>query len=244
MSRGRRRTFAVVAACLALPVAGGLGLVWPDRWDPMSKPAHRSPEAATRLPDAGPIRLLVFGTSLSARALWPDRLAQTCAGGSLDVTRIARAGAGSDWAARTLPEVIATRPDVVLMEFTINDADMLDGLSLDRSTTHHRAILSALTEALPDTLVWLMTTSPAHGPRGWVRPRLPRYHAMLRDLAAETGAGLLDLTPIWRKALSDPATRRRILPDGLHPDPEAEADLILPALIAQVIARLPGCEQS
>ena len=132
--------------------------------------------------------------------------------------------------------MIAAAPDLVLMEFAINDADMRDGVPLAVARAQHDAILARLSQALPDTQVLLMTMSPAHGLRGWMRPLLARHYAQYRDLAEAHGAGLLDLYPRWLAA--PPAVRR--FGDGLHPGNEAVRAVLLEPLHMAISGAMGG----
>lgn len=185
---------------------------------------------APALPD-GPLRVVAFGTSLTARNGWPDRFAaafETCRGAQVELIRVAMPGKGSDWGLTALPEVIAAEPDLVLIEFSINDADMRDGVSLRQSRSQHDAILSQLRSARPDAALVLMTMSPAYGLRGLTRPRLGHYYAAYGPLSVEHDTGLVDLNARWM----DLPRPDRKAPDGLHPTDEQTQRLIDPALTA------------
>ena len=255
----------VVAALLGIGlVLGALflglspGASWPGA-DPEDRPLTALPQTAlpqTALPQAGPLRITAFGTSLTARGDWPVALARaltTCLGRPVTVQRHAKPGAGSAWARGAVAAVAATRPDLVLMEFSINDADIRDGISLSASRDNHRAVLADLGQRLPGARVLLMTMSPAHGLRGIARPRLGAYYRIYHDLAAPPGTsdrgasdpgasdrggpypGLIDFTPRWRAM---PAWRRA-LPDGLHPGAAEARAVMLPPLTG-MIARAAG----
>lgn len=186
---------------------------------------------------AVPERIVAFGTSLTAGNAWPDRLTMAlteCFGRSVEVARIAAPGAGSLWGVSAVPQVIALAPDLVLIEFAINDADLRDGVRRSVSRTQHIAVIDALAVALPDARVVLLTMSPAYGPRGWMRPRLARYYADVAALAAERDLGLIDLYPRWQ---TDGA--RADLPDGLHPTNEATERIVDPVLL-QAMADATG----
>lgn len=183
---------------------------------------------------------MLLGTSLTARPGWADRLAAAlapCLPAAPEVTRIAEPGAGSAWGLAQAGRVAAARPDLVLVEFAINDADIFDGVSLASAAAQHRALAAALRAAHPAPVLGLMTTGPATGPRGWTRPRLAAHYAQYRGLAAELGTGLLDLYPRWRALAPD---ARGLDADGLHPDPAAAAALVLPVLVPWIAAAAGG----
>ncbi|MFN4128284.1 MAG: SGNH/GDSL hydrolase family protein [Paracoccaceae bacterium] len=181
------------------------------------------------LPD-GPLRITVFGTSLTAPPqTWPDDLAarlEFCRKAPVTITRVAGPGMGSAWALDQVGRMAATAPDLALIEFAINDADLRDGVSLATARAQHRALIADLRAALPDAQFALMTMNPAHGPRGWIRPRLAAHYAQYHDLALTEGMGLIDLYPRW---LARARGARGLDSDGLHPDPAVAAGIIVGA---------------
>ncbi|WP_165612634.1 SGNH/GDSL hydrolase family protein [Limimaricola pyoseonensis] len=183
--------------------------------------------------------MALLGTSLSARYDWPARLGArltACLGRPVMVEVVARPGAHSGWGVAQVGRVAALRPDLVLIEFAINDADLRDGRSLAQAGAAHRAIVAGLRAQRPGAAIALMTMSPAQGPRGWMRPRLGAHLAQYRDLAAALDLGLVDLTPRWRAL---PRAARGLKADGLHPEPGVAAAVILPVL-ARAIATATG----
>lgn len=229
----------ILRTVLALVVvsAGGVILagVAPDLW-------RRGPPvdvAMAALRDgAGPVRVAVLGTSLSARATWPDevgaRLA-ACLGREVEVARVAKPGATSDWGVEQIGAVGALRPDVAIVEFAINDGDLLDGLSLSRSAANHEALVGALQGQ--GARVLLLTTNPVGWLAGAKRPLLPVYQDIYPTLAARLGVGLFDGERRWRQEKG----WREGLVDGVHPDPAVEAQLYAEPM-AQLIGRAFGAE--
>lgn len=228
----RRR---LLAAGAVLAIAGGAGVV-----TVLSPAADPGPPADRPLPPlprgAAPLRIVLLGTSLTARPGWPDRLPDAlsaCLPAVPEVVRMAEPGAGSAWGLAQAGRAAALRPDLVLIEFAVNDADLLDGVSLATAAAQHRALAAALRAGAPDVALGLMTMSPAEGPRGWARPRLAAHYAQYRSLAAGLGAGLLDLYPRW---MARPPAARGMAADGLHPDSEVAAAVVLTALVPWVAA--------
>ena len=228
--RGRARAVRSLATLMAL----GLGVVilsWgPLRDQAVPIPADRA--FPIILPSPGtPLRLTVFGTSLTAGSRWPEDVAQgleACFARPIVLNRIAQPGATSLWAQDHVSDVLESAPDIVVMEFAINDADLRDGVSLADSIAAHQAIILALKAARPDLRIVLMTMSPAQGLRGIMRPRLAAYYAAYRALADMTDTGLVDLYPRW---LTRPRATRG-LADGLHPEDAVARTVIVPVLQA------------
>lgn len=184
------------------------------------------------------LQIVTFGTSLTSEPAWPDLLAnelETCLEHPVSVTRIAAPGMGSTWALTQLEQVIAVQPDLVLIEFAINDADLRDGVSRRSSLAQHRDIIQSLNRALPDTELVLMTMSPAQGLRSLIRPFLASYYADQAKIAESENIALLDLYGRW---LDLPAPERKA-PDGLHPSNAQTAALIVPALV-ETLGRAAG----
>ena len=229
MSARRRRALPMAGLALAAGLAVGLGLwvgaLWYGPRVTQAAPQDRALPAGALAPE-GPLSIAVFGTSLSSpRYDWPDALAQTlgaCLGRPVTLTRVTRAGAGIAWAEGQVDAVRAQGPDLVLMEFSANDADLRDGLRLAEARARTGRVLDAL-EGIP---VVLMTMNPAQGLRGVLRPRLGAHHDAYRALAAARDLGLVDLETRWRQR----PRAARGLADGLHPAPEAARGLIVPAL--------------
>lgn len=209
--------------------------------------APRSPEAPADRPlpvwdqPDRPARIVAFGTSLTASNPWPDHL-QTrltaCLGREVEVIRVARNNRDSDWGTANFDRVLAARPDTVLMEFAINDADIKDGMRPSISRERTEALLDRIATELPGTQVMLMTMNPVTGPRQRLqRFWLEGYYALYRDIAAERDLALADLTPRWHAAwAADPGL---VPEDGLHPTEAATTQVVLP-VVAEALGRAAG----
>ena len=188
-----------------------------------------------------PVVIAFMGTSLTAGSPWPDHVAgvlAVCVTHPVRALRFGQGGATSVWGLSQIEGVIAAGPDIVVMEFAINDADLRHGLSLSASEDNHHAMLTRLKQGLPKTRIVLMTTNPALGLRRLLRPRLPAYYALYHQLAAENNTGLIDLTPRW---LAVP-NMAQDLTDGLHPTDTAALSVVVPVVtsyLAGVLGR--GC---
>lgn len=223
------RVWGLVLAGAAILVA-----LWTARPDLTSIPSR--PMAVRELPDR-PVRIVALGTSLTLRAKWPDRLGPLLAGCGIraDVIRLAKAGAASDWGVGMLDRLSAERPDIAIVEFSINDADIVDGLWPWTSRANMEKIAYAVAGMSRQPRVLLVSTAPVAGLAQAVRRPFLAYHqAQYGRIAEERALGFLNGTALWRQAGADGA-----LPDGVHPDPEREAQVMLPAM-AGVIAAAYG----
>lgn len=225
-------------ACGAVLLALGAAL-----WVARSVPAPQDRPAALSLPAGRPLRITLLGTSLSHGEIWPDslrRALQARLNQPVDLSIMARPGAGSRWGRDQARRAAERAPDWVLIEFAINDADIRDGQSLAGARRSHAALVQDLRALQPQADIVLLTMSPAQGLRGLLRPRLGAHYRQYRELAATLDLGLVDLYPRWRAL---PGATRGLQADGLHPDPQTAADLIVPVL-TDYLLRNAGREPS
>lgn len=162
------------------------------------------------------LRIVTYGTSLTAGGLWQRDLQRTlvrCLRQPVTIVNLGKGGRTSDWGVKNVGVVIRANPDVVLIEFAINDAYEANSISLDDSYDNTARIVVAIREALPGAKVEMMTTNPTFVPG---RVREAGYQEQYRRLAADLRTGLIDLFPAWSAELVGEA-RRRLIPDGIHP---------------------------
>lgn len=172
-----------------------------------------------------PVRVVAFGTSLTAGQEWPAQVAAALADCGVEVEVFAQAGANSDWAVANVTRVVAMEPAAVLIEFAMNDASLLHGISFERSRANIGAIVATLKDA--GIAPVLMTTNPSHGLRGMSRPMLGDYYRLYREIAGEDGVALVDAEAAWvaRDLGAD-------IPDGVHPTEQAAVATVVPAVMA------------
>jgi acyl-CoA thioesterase-1 len=184
---------------------------------------------------AEPLTIVALGTSLTEGSDWPQRLGAglaACWDRPVRVESVAASGMTSTWGLQQIERVAAFRPNIVLIEFAMNDANWRRFVSPDRSRANIVAIGRGLRERLPAARLFLMTTNIVHGLRGMMRPNVGAYYEQYRAIAASEGFGLIDLAPVW--AALPRETLRRAVPDGVHPTPDAFGEIALPALLAAV----------
>jgi acyl-CoA thioesterase I len=233
----------LILALAALGLAGALAWAVPLWRGPAEAdlPPRDRPLAPRALPADRPLRIVAFGTSLTARGPWPDLLAArlgACLGHPVEIARVARPGAGVAWAGQgaQIAAVAALAPDLALVEFAVNDADLRDGRPRAEADRLTRALFADLAAALPDATLVELTMSPASGLRGLLRPGLAARYADAVTRAGDRGGALVDLNRRW---IALPRAARE-LDDGLHPDPEIAAAVIVPPLAAHLAAGFGG----
>jgi acyl-CoA thioesterase-1 len=190
--------------------------------------------AGTISADAGStLQIVALGTSLTARGGWSQPLAEAlgqCEKRQVMMTVVARPGATSSWGRERVDQVLGADPDLVLIEFAVNDSALQNFVTLGESTRNISAIISALNAHSRPPRIYLMAMNPVHGAKAWLRPSLAAYEEAHRAVADEQGAGFIDTRPAWTRLGED--ERQRLIPDGLHPDPREDASIVVPTLIA------------
>ena len=183
-------------------------------------------------------QIVVFGSSLTRRAVWTSMIGPglvKCGFGGANVTALGRAGAGSVAGVALVNAYHPRGLDVAILEYAINDADIIDGLSRHDSMKNHRQIIASLRSVFPGVAIVLMATNPVRGIQRLKRPGLMAYYGDYLTLAKVEGVSFFDGPARW----SDFTSSNVATPDGLHPDPEIEAALYGSPLV-DMIARLLG----
>jgi acyl-CoA thioesterase I len=186
------------------------------------------------------VKIVTLGTSLSARGGWQEPLRRSlgaCLNSDVTVVNLAKSGMTSEWGLTQIDKVVAERPDIVLVEFAVNDADVTEFMSLGRSSANMTEIVSRLRGSGTRPAVYVMAMNPVSGLRGMIRPFLGQYEAMHAAVARNLGAGFIDHRPAWAR-LPDKEIAEAIA-DGVHPEPATASRVIVPGLVRALAA--PGC---
>lgn len=126
-----------------------------------------------------------------------------------------------------LEEATSHRDGIVLIEAVMNDASIIEELHIPIEDS--RVYVTAIVRAFMDTgaRVYLMTTNPEiHEPSR--HPDLEDYYQMVREVAAETGATLIDLRALWSRYSY--GELHEMIPDHCHPTIEALEEVVWPKL--------------
>lgn len=193
---------------------------------------HSVPKACA---EPAPLKIVAFGTSLTARGGWPDALEaplESCLGRPVAVEKLARSGSTSDWGVSQIDRVVSLAPDILLIEFYANDAALHRLVTPRRSRENLAKMLDAILQHVPNVRIFVMAMNPVSGIRSVIRPFLNSYIEGHRDVAREKGVNFIDHRPAWQQ-LSKHALAAAI-PDGLHPQPETAAKIIVPLLVSRI----------
>jgi lysophospholipase L1-like esterase len=139
-----------------------------------------------------------------------------------------------------LGAVIAHKPDVVFIEFAVNDAFLPYKISLDDSKRNLNEMIDRLLAANPATEIILQTMNacldqaqPGGGRHASDRPEVAAYFQGYREVAQARGLILVDHYPNWLKIMTnDLPLFDRLVPDRIHPQAEGYRQVLLPELKA------------
>jgi len=183
--------------------------------------------------------VVFYGTSLTASGGWVETLATEIAKlyPGIKATNAACDGQHSRWGlAEFDARVLSRSPDVLFVEFAINDAVARFAISPEEARRNLEAMLDRLAAQRPHCVVVLQVMNPVlDRPPGHDghRPELPAYEQAYREVAKARRLLLVDHAPAWAALLAGGESAfRHYVPDGLHPSPAGYARFMLPTLRA------------
>ena len=197
------------------------------------------PRFITALRAGTPQHVVIYGTSLSNGGAWVPQLRATFDArfpGLVTLTNSARGGQHSGWGATHVDSgVVALKPDVVFIEFAINDAVTRFDLSLDTIRRNVDTILDRIATVLPTSEVILQIMNPAFGKaegESAHRRNQDAYQQIYRDAAKRRGLLLVDHSVAWNHLLATEgeAAVKKLIPEGVHPNVEGWRRLVTPTL--------------
>ncbi|MCJ8013004.1 SGNH/GDSL hydrolase family protein [Paenibacillus sp. KQZ6P-2] len=176
--------------------------------------------------DAGISQCVVtYGTSLTEGGAWVDELRtqlQERYPGRATVINSGKNGMWSEWGVQNLSErVLDHNPDMVFIEFAINDAYLPYETSLEQSRSRLEHMISSILEKNDNCDIVLMTMNPPVGDSLEIRPNFHEYYEVYRSVAKEKNLPIIDHFVEWSALYNqDRALFDRWIPDSIHPIPE------------------------
>lgn len=139
----------------------------------------------------------------------------------------------SGWGVENLEErVLNKSPDVVFIEFSINDAYLPYNTSMEMSKHNIENMIDRILTRNPECQIILMTMNLPIREHLQARPYIDYYYQVYRDVARERNLLLIDHYLNWSNILhSDPKLYDKYVPDGIHPGEEGCKNVILPQMI-------------
>jgi enterochelin esterase family protein len=194
------------------------------------------------------LKILTYGTSLTAGGAWVSQLEAYLHQRFPHQVTVVNVGAGamwSQWGVENLRErVIDNSPDVLFIEFGMNDAYLPYETSTETCRTNLYYMIQRTLETLPRCSFVLMTMNVAvnnpggNGMHADQRPELASYYEVYREAARSNpplapDLTFVDLEPAWAALLaSSPAKFDEYVPDRIHPGPLGCAKITTPGILA------------
>lgn len=182
--------------------------------------------------------IVYYGTSLTAGGSWTRFLTDELKAkfpGQIAAHNKGGPGMHSGWGVRSVDErVIAYKPDVVFIEFSVNDAVARFKLSPEKAKENLDQMIDRIRAARPECEIILQVMNPIidkpESDSGW-RPNLNVYQDNYREVAAARGLLLVDHMPAWMRLLeTDEKKFREYVPDGVHPKDTGYQYVVMPEL--------------
>lgn len=183
-----------------------------------------------------PQTIVTYGTSLTAAGAWVGQLQETLKAKYPALTTVVNSGQSSMWSKWGLDNletrVIAKKPDVVFIEFAINDAFLNYKTSVDEARNNLNGMIDRILSSKADTEIILMTMNPPVGIHLERRPHIKDYYQMYRDVAKKRKLMLIDHYVCWKRILEkEKDLFAKYVPDGIHPNPEGCKNVIIPGIL-------------
>ena len=187
-------------------------------------------------------RVIVYGTSLTINGAWATALKEYFDKRfpeQVTFFNSAKSGMHSDWGVANLQDrVLSKNPDLVFVEFAVNDAATRFNISVEKSQANLDQMVKTLQKQNPEVEIVLQTMDPAwDSPRvpekkpGSDRPNLEAYYDAYRNYAREHNLPLVDNYPNWLKIQKEePEKYQKMVPDGIHPSSSASVAVTWPAI--------------
>lgn len=182
--------------------------------------------------------IVTYGTSLTAASAWVKQVEQALTERYPELVKVTNSGSPgkhSHWGVQNLQKrVIDLEPDVVLIEFAINDSVAKFNCPLEKAKANLELMITRIQTELPDCVIILQVMNPVIGTKGPAghRPHLDDYYQMYRDVAAARKLVLVDHAPAWKVVLDQGEDAfHDLVPDSLHPNAEGCKQIITPGIL-------------
>ena len=189
-----------------------------------------------------PQTVVLYGTSLTHGGEWAVQTKAWFAehfAGKATVINSAGPGQNSQWGLANLDErVLAHQPDLVLIEFSYNDAHEKFKLTVEQAAKNLDAIVRGIKAKRPtcDIVLQVMNAnwdSNSDKKPMSSRPQLTAFNDNYRAYAKANSLPLIDHFPAWQALKEKDETKfHTYVPDGTHPTKEGSLAVTWPAVQA------------
>ena len=188
--------------------------------------------------------IVVYGTSLTAGGQWTKQVAAVLKarfGDKAVLKNAASSGKDSNWGVENIEaRVFPHKPDVLFIEFGMNDAIHERSTSLETAKHNLETMIARTLTEFPDCEIILMSMNPDLKHLILNRPKqsrthLAQYYAMYSEMAAERGLQHIDLHAAWTAFLGEDVEKAaKHIPDGVHPNGLGCKTVVTPAILTAI----------
>ncbi|MCM8532234.1 MAG: SGNH/GDSL hydrolase family protein [Lentisphaeraceae bacterium] len=189
-----------------------------------------------KLKDGKVQKIVVYGTSLTHRGPWVPvfkKMLKEKFGDKASLINSGGSGKDSNWGLANLEKkVLKHKPDVVFIEFGMNDA--VTRFKNTKETVEHNIelMITRIQKSFSNCEIILATMNPAFHPDGHRsnRKALNDYYEIYRELAETHNLPLIDHFKNWQSFLKG-KDYKLYIPDAIHPNKLGSDKVIVPALM-------------
>lgn len=187
--------------------------------------------------------IVVYGTSLCAlpdkTLTWPAMLQDsinTLYPNAVEVINSAQSAMWSTWGVQHLDErVLSKKPDMVLIEFGINDAYLPYHTSLEVCRINIEYMIDRIKEANPQCEIVLQIMNMPIREHLEARPQIQAYYDVYRKIARKRRLKLIDHYKYWDDILAQGEEEFvKYVPDGIHPRTLAWETYTVPFILKEL----------
>jgi lysophospholipase L1-like esterase len=180
--------------------------------------------------------MVTYGTSLTEMGGWVDLVRTKLTDKYGDKVRVingAKSAMWSGWGVDNLDErVLAHDPDLVILEFAVNDAFLDYQTDVAKSRANMENMIGRIKKHNRKCEIIIMVTNPMMDVHLQRRPDYLSYYEEFRRIARENKFRLIDTFPEWKELLDlDPKTYIDLVPDMIHPGPAGSLLVTVPAVL-------------
>ncbi len=195
-----------------------------------------------RLDDGQKQTVVVYGTSLTHNGAWPTAVKEwlnKLYPGQVTLFNSGLSGKNSDeGVAQMQTQLLDHHPDLVFIEFAINDAHKKFEMPIEKGAANLDTIVRAVRAQNPNAAIVLQVMdvpwdAPNDNRSFSDRPQLQAFNDNYRNYARQHALPLIDHNPDWlRLRDADLDKYHTYLPDGLHPNKDGDLAINWPPIEA------------
>ncbi|WP_422136916.1 SGNH/GDSL hydrolase family protein [Endozoicomonas sp. ALD040] len=178
------------------------------------------------------IEIIAIGTSLTKRGIWLEELSNElskCLSAPVKHLNFGYPGRNIEYGLSQLDLILKNRADFFLIEFSVNDADLIKGVTFTKSKEQTTTLINNIRTTYPEAKIIMMKMNPALGLKKVMRPRLKSFYDIYDQFATLHNVFVIDFYEKWESILSDELKEN--IPDGIHPAPTYAARVMVPPLL-------------